>query len=71
MCIFCSLLFSNAGGERIIETTLDFWKAGRNRNEIQLKDLEADLTLSVFNNKNSKVEPAQLIRSLRHAALIG
>lgn len=62
--------FSNAGGERIITTALDFWKAGRNREEIQLKDLEADITRSVFNNEKSKCEPAQLF-SLRHVALIG
>lgn len=41
---------SNAGGESIVQTTLDFWKAGRTREEMELKDLETSLSLSVFNN---------------------
>lgn len=45
---------SNAGAESIVEKALDFWKAGRNREEIELRDLENVLSLSVFNNKNSK-----------------
>lgn len=45
---------SNAGGESIIEKALEFWKAGRNREEIALRDLENMLSLSVFNNKNSR-----------------
>lgn len=55
------IFLSNAGGESIIETALEFWKAGRNREEIELKHLETDLTVSVFNNKNS---------GLWHTALI-
>lgn len=47
---------SNAGAERIIEKALEFWKAGRNREEIELRDLENSVSLSVFNNKNSKFE---------------
>lgn len=45
---------SNAGGESIVETALNFWSAGRNREEIELKDLETVLSLSVFNNKKSE-----------------
>lgn len=52
-CIF-DLSPSNAGGESIIETALNFWKAGRDREEIELKDLETVLSLSVFNNKKSQ-----------------
>uniref|UniRef100_A0A3Q2P156 Torsin family 1 n=1 Tax=Fundulus heteroclitus TaxID=8078 RepID=A0A3Q2P156_FUNHE len=44
---------SNAGGDGIIQTALDFWNAGRNREEIELKDMEMALSLSVFNNNNS------------------
>lgn len=55
---------SNAGGESIIETALEFWKAGRNREEIQLKHLETDLTVSVFDNKNSTYELAQVFEKL-------
>uniref|UniRef100_A0A8C2C5G3 Torsin family 1 n=1 Tax=Cyprinus carpio TaxID=7962 RepID=A0A8C2C5G3_CYPCA len=47
------IFLSNAGGEKIVEVALDFWKDGREREEIQLKDLETALSLSVFNNKNS------------------
>lgn len=62
---------SNAGGESIIETALEFWKAGRNREEIELKHLETDLTVSVFNNKNSTYELAQVSKSWRPASSIG
>ncbi|KAF6721116.1 Torsin-1A [Oryzias melastigma] len=43
----------NAGGERIVETALDFWRGGRAREEIELKDLETSVSLSIFNNENS------------------
>ena len=45
---------SNAGGEILTQTTLDFWKAGKDRQEIKLKDVETALSSSVFNNHNSK-----------------
>ncbi|XP_028318293.1 torsin-1A-like isoform X2 [Gouania willdenowi] len=47
------IFLSNSGGESIVQTALDFWRAGRDRSEIQLKDLETSLSLSVFNNKES------------------
>ncbi|XP_016325724.1 torsin-1A-like isoform X1 [Sinocyclocheilus anshuiensis] len=47
------IFLSNAGGENIVQVALDFWRDGREREEIQLKDLETALSLSVFNNKNS------------------
>ncbi|XP_029025406.1 torsin-1A-like isoform X2 [Betta splendens] len=47
------IFLSNAGGDRIIQTALDFWNAGRNRNEIELKDLETLISLSVFNDNQS------------------
>ncbi|KAK3524596.1 hypothetical protein QTP70_029917 [Hemibagrus guttatus] len=47
------IFLSNAGGKEIVQVALDFWKAGRDREEIELKDLESALSLSVFNNKNS------------------
>lgn len=49
-----NLCHSNAGGESIIQTALDFWKQGRDREEIELKDLETSLSLSVFNNNQSE-----------------
>ena len=45
---------SNAGGDSIIQTALDFWNEGRDREEIELKDLETALSLSVFNNNKSE-----------------
>ncbi|KAM4527492.1 torsin family 1 isoform 2-T2 [Odontesthes bonariensis] len=47
------IFLSNAGGDSIIQTALDFWRAGRDREEIALKDLETSLSLSVFNNNKS------------------
>ncbi|XDV38181.1 hypothetical protein PO909_007646 [Leuciscus waleckii] len=47
------IFLSNAGGENIVQVALDFWRDGREREEMQLKDLETALSLSVFNNRNS------------------
>ena len=33
---------------------LDFWRSGKQREEIKLKDMEHALSVSAFNNKNSK-----------------
>ncbi|XP_063066125.1 torsin-1A-like isoform X2 [Engraulis encrasicolus] len=55
------IFLSNAGGEKIAEVALDFWNQGRDREEIQLKDLEMAVTLSVFNNKQSGFWHASLI----------
>lgn len=38
----------------ITKMALDFWRAGRKREEIQLKDLEPVLSVGVFNNKHSE-----------------
>ncbi|XP_077354442.1 torsin family 1 isoform X1 [Festucalex cinctus] len=55
------IFLSNAGGESIVRTTLDFWNAGKSREEIELKDVETSLALSVFNNKNSGLWHTSLI----------
>ncbi|XP_076157917.1 torsin-1A-like isoform X1 [Alosa pseudoharengus] len=47
------IFLSNSGGTEIAKKALDFWKTGRNREEINLMDLEKDLTLSVFNNEKN------------------
>ncbi|XP_066568598.1 torsin-1A-like [Amia ocellicauda] len=47
------IFLSNAGGGKINEVTLRFWDEGKERTDIQLRDLETSLTLNVFNNKNS------------------
>uniref|UniRef100_A0A3B3VLI8 Torsin n=1 Tax=Poecilia latipinna TaxID=48699 RepID=A0A3B3VLI8_9TELE len=46
------IFLSNAGGDIITNTALEFRKAGKYREEITLKDLEETLSLSVFNNQN-------------------
>ncbi|XP_027035312.1 torsin-1A-like isoform X1 [Tachysurus fulvidraco] len=55
------IFLSNAGGENIVQVALDFWKAGKEREEIELKHLEEALSLSVFNNKNSGFWHSSLI----------
>ncbi|KAM9450622.1 torsin family 1 isoform 1-T1 [Clarias gariepinus] len=57
------IFLSNNGGEKIVQVALDFWKAGREREEIELKDLETALSLSVFNNKKSGFWHTSLIDS--------
>ncbi|KAL6096620.1 tor1b [Pungitius sinensis] len=47
------IFLSNAGGNEITKAALDFWQAGRDREELELKDLETALSESVFNNKKS------------------
>ncbi|KAF1371451.1 hypothetical protein PFLUV_G00278110 [Perca fluviatilis] len=46
------IFLSNAGGKSITQTALDFWKAGRDREEIKLNDLETGLSSSVFNSNS-------------------
>ncbi|KAJ1133897.1 hypothetical protein NDU88_000369 [Pleurodeles waltl] len=55
------IFLSNAGGRLINEVTLDFWKSGRKREEMQLKDLDSVLSLSIFNNKESGLWHSSLI----------
>lgn len=45
---------SNDGAELITQTALEFWKQGRDRQEIKLKDLEKYISESVFNNTLGK-----------------
>nr|XP_024002304.1 torsin-1A-like [Salvelinus alpinus] len=44
------IFLSNTGVQHITQVALDFWKAGRDREEIKLHDLEPALSLSLFNN---------------------
>lgn len=36
------------------QMSLDFWRSGKQREEIKLKDMEHALSVSAFNNKNIK-----------------
>ncbi|EPY83322.1 torsin-1A precursor [Camelus ferus] len=46
------IFLSNAGAERITDVALDFWRNGKQREEIKLRDMEPALSVSAFNNKN-------------------
>ncbi|XP_057355113.1 torsin-1A isoform X2 [Manis pentadactyla] len=48
------IFLSNAGAERITDVALDFWRSGKQREDIKLKDMEPALSVSAFNNKNKK-----------------
>ncbi|XP_059849787.1 torsin-1A-like [Hypanus sabinus] len=47
------IFISNAGGEQINQMVLEFWKNGKDREDIQLEDLESHISSAVFRNKNS------------------
>ncbi|XP_069743454.1 torsin-1A-like isoform X1 [Narcine bancroftii] len=47
------IFISNAGGDQINQVVLKFWKDRKDREEIQLEDLESNISRAVFNNKNS------------------
>ncbi|XP_055126712.1 torsin-1A [Symphalangus syndactylus] len=55
------IFLSNAGAERITDVALDFWRSGKQREDIKLKDIEHALSVSVFNNKNSGFWHSSLI----------
>ncbi|XP_029468120.1 torsin-1A-like isoform X2 [Rhinatrema bivittatum] len=55
------IFLSNAGAERITQIALDFWRSGKQREELQLKDLDPLLSVAVFNNKNSGFWHSSLI----------
>ncbi|XP_029468789.1 torsin-1A-like [Rhinatrema bivittatum] len=55
------IFLSNAGGDLITQVALDFWKSGKKREDMQLKDLETILSVGVFNNKNSGLWHSSLI----------
>ncbi|XP_069465333.1 torsin-1B isoform X2 [Ambystoma mexicanum] len=55
------VFLSNAGGDLITKVALDFWKNGKQREELQLKDVESILSVGVFNNKNSGVVTSDYI----------
>ncbi|XP_024155537.1 torsin-1A [Oryzias melastigma] len=57
------IFLSNAGGSIIVETALDFWRAGRAREEIDLRDIEKALSVSIFNNVNSGFFHTSLIKN--------
>ncbi|KAL8174748.1 UNVERIFIED_CONTAM: Torsin-1A [Gekko kuhli] len=55
------IFLSNAGAEKITEVALDFWRSGKRREDLGLRDLESSVSVSVFNNKNSGFWHSSLI----------
>ncbi|XP_044309057.1 torsin-1A-like [Varanus komodoensis] len=55
------IFLSNAGAEKITEVALDFWRRGKRREDLGLRDVEASVSVSVFNNKNSGFWHSSLI----------
>ncbi|XP_047228651.1 torsin-1B-like isoform X2 [Girardinichthys multiradiatus] len=65
------IFLSNAGGDGIIQTVLDFWRKGRDRKEIELKDLETALSQSVFNDNKSQLSSLQHFFKIRKSFVNG
>ncbi|KAG8447739.1 hypothetical protein GDO86_015015 [Hymenochirus boettgeri] len=55
------IFLSNGGGDLITRKVLEFWRAGKKREDLQLKDLETALSLGIFNNDNSGFWHSNLI----------
>ncbi|OCT57543.1 hypothetical protein XELAEV_18003324mg [Xenopus laevis] len=55
------IFLSNAGGEIISKLALDFWKNGKKREDINLFEVERQLSLAAFNNKDSGFWHSSLI----------
>ncbi|XP_073334177.1 torsin-1A-like [Pagrus major] len=54
------IFLSDTGSGSITQTTLDFWKEGRDRKEIKLQDLELNVSVSAF-TENSGLQHSSLI----------
>lgn len=59
------MFLSNSGGQEIIRTSLDFWKNGLKREDIEYKDLEGLVSKGAFNEEGglqrSKVIESSLV----------
>uniref|UniRef100_UPI00398EDADA torsin-1A-like n=1 Tax=Pristiophorus japonicus TaxID=55135 RepID=UPI00398EDADA len=55
------IFLSNAGGVKINEVVLNYWKRGMKREDIRWNDLQDHLALEVYNNKNTGFWHASLI----------
>lgn len=57
------IFLSNAGGNVINNIALDFWRAGKNREELQMnsKEMEIQILQNVFNDKSSGFWHSSLI----------
>uniref|UniRef100_A0A3B3C320 Torsin n=1 Tax=Oryzias melastigma TaxID=30732 RepID=A0A3B3C320_ORYME len=57
------IFLSNAGEKSIVETALDFWRTGRDREDIELSDLEESLSFSIFNNEKNGFFRSNLMKN--------
>ncbi|KAK7129283.1 hypothetical protein R3I94_017482 [Phoxinus phoxinus] len=57
------IFLSNAGGSVIVDMALDFWREGKNREEIRMNsnELETKISQNILNNKNSGFQHSSLI----------
>ncbi|KAM4696913.1 torsin-1A-like [Rhinophrynus dorsalis] len=55
------IFLSNAGGDLITRKVLDFWRTGKRREDLQLKDFETVLSVGIFNSNNSGFWHSNLI----------
>lgn len=50
---------SNAGGDKITEIALDYWRRLKRREDIPVKELQSQLSEEIFRNRNSEYLWAQ------------
>ncbi|XP_063288464.1 torsin-1A-like [Pelobates fuscus] len=55
------IFLSNTGGEVLLGLALDFWKAGKQREDIKMSDVEHRLSLVAFNEKDGGFWHSSLI----------
>uniref|UniRef100_A0A8C5N1Y9 Torsin-1A C-terminal domain-containing protein n=1 Tax=Leptobrachium leishanense TaxID=445787 RepID=A0A8C5N1Y9_9ANUR len=55
------IFLSNMGADLLSQLAVDFWKAGKLREDIKLSDVENQLSLSAFNNTNDGFWHSSLI----------
>lgn len=50
---------SNAGGDKVTEIALDYWRRLKRREDIPVKNLQSLLSEEIFRNRNSEYPWAQ------------
>ncbi|NWY53070.1 TOR1A protein, partial [Chionis minor] len=56
------IFLNNAGGDKVTEITLDYWRRLKRREDIPMKELQSLLSEEVFRNRNSGFFHSQLIQ---------
>uniref|UniRef100_A0A8C3J252 Torsin n=1 Tax=Calidris pygmaea TaxID=425635 RepID=A0A8C3J252_9CHAR len=55
------IFLNNAGGDKVTEIALDYWRSLKRREDIPVKELQSLLSEEIFRNKNSGFFHSQLI----------